>query len=113
MSYYGAGPDWAMIGAKRRAEQQASDARASAGLWQKRAEALATLVCATAERTSPVHTAGDCQCRTCWEGRIAEVFGTDVRRGPRPAPGGADPAAAYWDLVNKINRQAKERGEAT
>ncbi|MFJ9216332.1 hypothetical protein ACIRJL_09375 [Streptomyces sp. NPDC102383] len=110
MSYYGDGPNWAMIGAKRRAEREASSAHASAGRWKQRAEDLATLVYATAERTCPTHTAGDCQCRACWERRVAAVFGTGMGSGPGRASG-ADPAAAFWDLVNKVNREAKGRGE--
>lgn len=112
MSYYGDGPNWAMIGAKRRAEREASNARASAGHWQQRAEDLAALVYATAERTCPTHIVGDCQCRACWERRVAEVFGTGVGSGPGPTSG-AEPAAAFWDLVNKVNREAKERGKRT
>ncbi|MFD5123634.1 hypothetical protein [Streptomyces sp. NPDC058385] len=112
MSYYSDGPNWAMIGAKRRAEREASAAQASAGQWKQRAEALAALIYTTAERTCPAHTVGDCQCRACWERRVAEIFGTGVRSGPRPASG-TDPAAAFWDLVNKVNREAKGRGKTT
>ncbi|EDY48824.1 hypothetical protein SSCG_01852 [Streptomyces clavuligerus] len=105
VSYYGGGPDWAMIGARRRAEHEASSARSDAGRWRERAEALAALVYEMADRTSPAHTAGDCPCRSCWEGRVAQVFGTGAPHPHGPAPGN-DP---FWNLVNKVSREADER----
>ncbi|MGA5559221.1 hypothetical protein [Streptomyces lavendulocolor] len=106
MSYYGGGPDWAMIGAKRRAEEQASRAYSDARQWRERAEALAALVYETADRTHPAHTAGDCQCRGCWERRVAQLFG--VGAVPRSASRGGQ-ADAFWNLVNKVSREAEER----
>lgn len=113
MSYYGGGgPDWAMIGARRRAEREASAARSGEARWRKRAEALASLVCETADRVCPTHTAGDCQCRKCWESRIGRIF--DVGAVPWPgSAAGAGQAGPFWDLVNKISREAEERRRST
>ncbi|AUA07963.1 hypothetical protein GTZ89_44515 [Streptomyces sp. SID8382] len=108
MNYYGGGPDWAMIGARRRAEREASAARSQAGSWKARAEALAALVYETADRRCPTHTGGDCQCRGCWERRVGEIFGTRPRAEARPSPD-AGPHAGFWDLVNKISQEAEKR----
>ncbi len=110
MSYYGGGPDWAMIGAKRRAEQDASSARSDAGKWRARAEALAARVYEMADRTCPTHVTGDCQCRRCWERRVSELFGQGVAGG---TAAGARPADPFWNLVNKVSREAEERRKAT
>ncbi len=112
MSYYGGGPDWAMIGAKRRAEREASAARSDAGQWKSRAEALAFLVYETADRVCPVHTVGECQCRRCWERRVGDIFGTG-RAGRSGTAANAESAGSFWDLVNKIAREAEERRRTT
>lgn len=110
MSYYGGGPDWAMIGAKRRAEQEASSARSDAGQWRARAEALTARGYEMADRTCPTHSAGDCQCRRCWEQRVSELFGPGAAGR---ATAGAGPADSFWNLVNKVSREAEERRRAT
>lgn len=108
MSYGGGGPDWAMIGAKRRAERDASSARSDAGQWRARAEALATHIYETADRICPTHIAGDCQCRRCWEHRVAKIFGMGAAGRPGPTTG-AGPTDPFWNLINKISREAEER----
>lgn len=113
MSYYGGGgPDWPMIGAMRRAEREASAARSDTARWRERAEELAVLVYEMADRTCPVHTEGDCQCRKCWESRVGRIFGASAV--PRPgANAGAGQARQFWDLVNKISREAEARRRPT
>lgn len=107
VSYHGDGPDWAMIGAKRRAEREANEAQSHPSLWRRRAETLAALVFETADQVCPSHRAGQCQCRRCWEQRVADIFGTSATDTARATPAGsADP---FWILINKISREAAER----
>ncbi|MFE9046214.1 hypothetical protein ACFYOG_35675 [Streptomyces sp. NPDC007818] len=80
MSYgYGGGPNWPMIQARRRAEEDAARARsaaaagrATAGRWQEAFETLAGAVRAAAERGGAEHREGGrCGCVACWDAVIA------------------------------------------
>ncbi len=97
MSYgYSGGPNWPMIQAKRRAEQEASSARseisanrASAERWKAAFEALSGHVRTAAGRSGMAHREGDrCGCPACWEKVIAGLAQeAEERAGAAGGPG--------------------------
>lgn len=82
MSYgYGSGPNWPMIQARRRAEEEANSARrqvashrAVADRWRAAFEALAGQVRTAVGRVGTEHRdGGPCGCSSCWDGLITRL----------------------------------------
>lgn len=88
---YGGGPDWPMIQARRRAEQEANSARAetaghraSADRWEAAFEALARRIRSAVGRTGTEHReGGQCGCASCWDPLIARLA-QETRGGESP-----------------------------
>ncbi|MFF8919057.1 hypothetical protein ACF08M_38625 [Streptomyces sp. NPDC015032] len=113
MSYgYGSGPNWPMIQAKRRAEQEADSARAeiaghraSAARWEAAFEALAVQVRAAVGRTGTEHREDDrCGCTSCWDALI-EKLAKEAGGGRRPPNTGGTGTFSLSDLFGGAGPQ--------
>ncbi|WCN05136.1 hypothetical protein [Streptomyces sp. M92] len=105
MSYgYGGGPDWPMIQARRRAEQEANSARgeavghrAAAGRWEAAFETLADQVRKAVERIGAEHRdGGQCGCPSCWEALIDRL--AKQAQGSERRPSGTTADTATFSL---------------
>lgn len=115
MSYgYGGGPNWPMIQARRRAEQEASSARgqaaghkATADRWKTAFEALASQVRAAVGQTGAEHRdGGRCGCSSCWDALIARLA-QEAQPGDGPTGGAGAATFSFTDLVGDGGRQPR------
>ncbi|MFD4767288.1 hypothetical protein [Streptomyces niveus] len=93
---YDGGPNWGRIHAEKRERQarsEAAHAKASAGVWQARAEELAAYIYEYADKTHPVHREQHCHCRQCWTALVKEIF---EKQHPPPRP--FNPTDRLWGL---------------
>ncbi|MET8014851.1 hypothetical protein ABZU86_34830 [Streptomyces sp. NPDC005271] len=117
MSYgYGGGPDWPMIQARRRAEQEASSARrevaahrASTARWKTAFEALADQVRAAVGRADVEHGPdSQCSCPSCWEAVITRL--AEEAEGSGSTAGSPDAAGvtfSFGDLFGHPGPQGR------
>ncbi|ADI03123.1 hypothetical protein SBI_00002 [Streptomyces bingchenggensis BCW-1] len=116
MSYeYGGGPDWPIIRARRRAEEEASSARredaahkASAARWKTAFEVPADQVRAAVVQAGVEHRPdGKCGRPSCWDAVITRLAGE--AEGGGSAAGGPDSGFtfSFGDLFGRPGPQGR------